>query len=173
MKTTETIEDKEFEAWKDKYREVFKDTPESMDLINLNLKWLDENPEGEKAEQRNIALKSFYENELAHSGELKCKHCGSDMEVYNTAQCFHCDESKPKIEDNEGNYICATKWISNREEGFDEDALWSELCDRNILKGNDTYMKLYDSDSDDAYGRNVKIFKKHFDIEKTKWFVSW
>lgn len=164
-----TIKDitlEEFESWKTNCRNEFKDDPESMNLINICLNALDKNSSQDSNDKFNERLLEFYHNELAHSNKLECEHCGNKMTVYYTVQCFKCQ----KPEDD--NYFKMIYWLENHEEDFDKDEFWSELCDREILFGNDTYIRLHDSNKDDEYGRNLKLIKKHFDITKPL-FVSW
>ncbi len=162
-----------FENWKAEMREVFKNKPNSMDLIALNLRFLEDPKCADKKDQYNKSLMKFFENELARQGKLHCEFCGKPMEVYYSTQCFHCEQAKPKVEKYEGNYMCAVKWLTNNEPDFDGEYMWDYLCNNEILRGNDTYITLSDDSSDEKYQTNLDLFKKHFPIEDIKWFVSW
>ena len=171
MKKTD-ITPEMFETWKAEMREVFKEDSDSMNLINICLNGLKNPKYADRKDSFNSRLLEFMENDLANKNELACPDCGEQMEVYYTVQCFHC--KKPEIKDCEGNYIMATKWLGFNEPDFDDDAVWSFLTEYDILQGNDTYMKLLDdSQPDQDYNKNIRLFKKHFDIKTTKWFVSW
>jgi hypothetical protein len=167
------ITTEQFEAWKAEMREVFKNEPNSMNLIALGLRVLDDQTKPELHEAWNNSLLEFMQNELARKGELVCEHCGMPMEVYYIPRCFHCAEGKPKIEKYEGNYIMAVSWLENNEPEFDDDYVWDYLCDNNILRGNDTYIVLRNDNSDKRYQKNLDLLKKHFPIEDIKWLVSW
>lgn len=168
MKKTE-ITQEIFETWKAEMREVFKNEPQSMNGIAMGLRIID-NPEKKKLHVNwDKQLLQFYENDLARGGKLDCEYCGKPMEVYYTVQCFHCLPSKPKIENHEGNFICASKWISNQEPDFNKDELWTYLTNNDILQSNDSYIVL----PSETQNKDLKIFHKHYPEEHIKWFVSW
>lgn len=173
-KTKSSITSEEFENWKNDCRKEFADEPDSMNMINLFLKQLDKNQgkDEEKVNRYDACLLEFYENELCHAGELFCDKCQNNMEVYYTVHCFNCNKP-PIVKDSECNYLMMTKWLNLHDEEFNGDGLWFELFYRDILKKNDSFIKLELSNDDDEYGRNVRIIAKHYDIENIKWFVSW
>jgi hypothetical protein len=163
-----------FQAWKADMHIIFKDDPNNMNLIALGLRVIDDKNKSDLHENWNKQLLGFYENELARSGKLVCEFCGKPMDIYYTVVCNHCQAGKPKIENHEGNYLRAVRWLKNNEPEFDEDYVWSYLVNHNIVKGNDTYMVLLDNGQTDfRYNKYMGIFKKHFPIENIKWFVSW
>jgi hypothetical protein len=162
-----------FEDWKAEMREVFKNDPNSMNLIAVGLRVIADESKTELHENWNKQLLQFFENELSRKNELVCEHCGNKLEIYYTAQCFHCLPCKPKIENHEGNYLCAVKWIKNQEPEFNEDVIWNYICNYDILRGNDTYMVLPEETQDEKYNENIKIFLKHYPEKNIKWFVSW
>lgn len=162
-----------FEAWKAEMRELFKNEPNSMNLIAVGLRVLDNQSKPELHEGWNKNLMGFYENSLANKTELFCEFCGKPMDVYYTVVCNHCEAGKPKVEHSECNYIRAVNWLKNNEPDFEEKYVWSYLCDNDILRGNDTYIVLSDNSYDERYQKNLDLFKKHFPIENIKWFVSW
>jgi hypothetical protein len=163
-----------FEAWKAEMREVFKNDPNSMNMIAFGLRTIDDIDKQHLHDSWNKRLLGFYENELARKNELVCEHCGNKMEVYYTVKCFHCLPCKPKIENHEGNYLHASKWLKNNEPEFDEHMVWDYLVGHNIIKGNDSYIELlHDGQTNGEYNKNIRLFKKHFPIENIKWFVSW
>ena len=131
-------------------RDLFKDDPGSMNLINIYLRAMDSGHP--KAEEHNAAHLKFYQNELAHSKKLFCEHCGNPMEVYYDVHCFRCE--KPEVKDCVVNFIMVRNWLTRNEPLFDADEFWDALCEREYLKGNDSYMTLSNSDDDDSYGKN-------------------
>lgn len=161
--TRKDITPEMFNKWKDKCRKEFLSEPDSMNLINLMLQNVDTNF---KADQSNARLMEFYENELTDTGKLCCEKCGGKMEVYYTSHCFRCTKPDGK------NYFKIVNWLAHNEPDFEADLFWRQICRRELLNGNDSYMKLPNSDKDDDYGNNLKFIKKHFDIKKPM-FVSW
>jgi hypothetical protein len=154
------------DEWIENYRKVFGDElKDSMDLIAFGIRSLDD-PKSKNKEKWKKRLWEFFENDLANKKKLLCDKCGSPMEVYYTVHCFRCEKPEPK--DNELNYFLCVNWLEKNEEDFDEDELWDYLSN-DVIQGNDTYCKLPSSSNDS----NMKIFMKHFDTKKTKYFVSW
>lgn len=159
------------DEWIEGCRRSFGDVTDSsnpnfMNLIAFGIRALDD-PNSKNKESWRKRLLEFYENDLAHQKRLLCDKCGSPMEVYYTVHCFKCEKPEPK--DNELNYFLCVNWLEKNEEDFDKDELWDYLMDLETIQGNDTYCKLPSTSND----RNMKIFIKHFDTKKTKYFVSW
>lgn len=159
------------DVWISEMRELFKDDPNSMNLIAMCIVGLDTpNVTEEDAAKYTKRLKEFYENDLANSNDLECEHCGNKMEVYYTVHCFHCETAKPKIdESNQGNLFMAMKYVENAEEDFSSDDFWTDLVTSECIQGNDTVCTLpYLHENE-----NIKLFKKHYNIKDTTWEVSW
>jgi len=164
---TEEMLDKWIEVCRRSFGDITDSSnPNFMNLIAFGIRALDD-PKSENKEKWRKRLLEFYENSLAHQKRLLCDKCGEPMEVYYTVHCFRCE--KPESKDNELNYFLCVNWLEKNEEEFDKDALWDYLGDNEIIEGNDTYCKLPSTSNDS----NMKIFMKHFDTKKTKYFISW
>jgi hypothetical protein len=162
-----------FQEWLLDVRKEFEEDEEedihdSMNLIAIGICVLDDPKSKKKLKDGwKDRLWEFFEDDLAHQGRLLCDECGNPMEVYYTVHCFHCEKPEPK--NNELNYFQCVYWLEKNEEDFDKDELWGYLMDNEIVYGNDTWCKLPSDKSD----KNMRIFMKHFDTKKTKYFVSW
>ena len=180
--TKADITEEMLDAWIEEQREVFKDDPDSMDLVNLCIKWIDKENQNDSPDQEKIAkyrqsLRGFYENTLGRDqGILVCENCGNKLEVYYTMHCFHCEKHKPKLENGKINYLMAVKYVSNQEEDFDKDELWDCLCNLEMLQGNDRDMHLWEAKyiDNETYKKNIELFAKHYpEYADVTWFVSW
>lgn len=167
------ITDKMFNDWKNEMRSLFNEDDNPIhDLTNFFLKKIDDpKTNNDDFKKFNLKLLEYFENYLAHSGRLLCDNCGNLMEVYYTVKCFHCEENKPKIINNEGNFLEICNWISNQDEDFNTDEFWDILLKMDKIEGNDTYFTLSDS-NDGEYGEYINIWKKYFPVN-IKYFVSW
>lgn len=92
------------------------------------------------------------------------------MEMYYTLQCFHCKKPMPDKKDR-GNLIMARNWLVHNEPEFNKDKFWRELCDDDIIEGNDTWCTM--PSIEDCDSEQLKLFAKHFPTEDTLWYVSW
>lgn len=166
------LTEKMFQKWIKDVRKEFEDAGEdinkSMNLIAMGIRVLDDPKQTSELKakwQKN--LWKYFENNLAHENRLLCDECGEPMGVYYDVHCFRCEKPEPK--DGEMNYFLCVYWLEKNEEDFDKDELWDYLLANEVIKGNDTRCKLPSITKDS----NMKIFMKHFDTKKTKYFVSW
>jgi len=168
LKRSELTEDM-FQKWITEVRKEFKkDIHTSMNLIAVGIRILDDPKETDELKTKwKNNLQKFFENDLARQNKLVCDSCGNPMEIYYDVHCFKCEKPEPK--NNELNYFLCVKWLDKNVEEFDSDELWHYLLDKDIIRGNDTYCKLPTTSSD----LNMNLFKKHFDTENNKYFVSW
>lgn len=109
-----------------------------------------------------------------------CPNCNEAKEMYYVPWCPRCD--KPKGETKlVFNFLKCVYHLEATGHAGIKKVLWEYLCDRNIMKSNDSYMEIFfkteedDEDEDPKILRALKVLKESFDIKDDYclFYVSW